>query len=136
MASTYFNLFVHSVIHAWRTVLMYKVSSSRSLIPLFHIPPNETSSPFIFKGDEFIHHSLVCSCLKTGSGFPVVTYFACDSTKYLRENVLSYTLFNLKVGKLILVTCDLAFLCASGTSWDSYLKNIFISLILLLLYNK
>lgn len=85
---------------------MYKVSSSRLLIPLFHIPPNETSSPFIFKGDEFIHHSLVCSCLKTGSGFP----------KYLRENFLSYTLFNLKVGKLILVTGDLAFLCASGTS--------------------
>lgn len=84
--------------------------------PFISHSSNETSSPFIFKGDEFIHHSLVCSCLKTGSGFPVVTYFACDSTKYLRENVLSYTLFNLKVRKLILVTGDLAFLCASGTS--------------------
>ena len=76
---------------------------------------------------------LVCSCLKTGSGFPVVTYFACDLMKYLGENVLSYTLFNLKVRKLILVVGDLTFLCASRTSWDSYLKNIFI---LLLLYNK
>ena len=77
---------------------------------------------------------LVCSCLKTGSGFPVVTYFACDLMKYLGKNVLSYTLFNLKVRKLILVVGDLTFLCASRTSWDSYLKNIFI--LLLLLYNK
>lgn len=135
MASTYFNLFLHSVIHAWRTVLMYKVSSSRLLIPLCHIPSNETSSPFIFQGNKFIHHSLVCSCLNTGSGFSVVTYFACDLMKYLGQNVLSYTLFDLKVRKLILVVGDLTFLCASRTSWDSYLKNIFI-LLLLLLYNK
>ena len=78
---------------------------------------------------------LVCSCLKTGSGFPVVTYFARDLMKYLGKNVLSYTLFNLKVRKLTLVVGDLTFLCASRTSWDSYLKNIFI-LLLLLLYNK
>ena len=92
---------------------MYKVSSSRLLIPLCHIPSNETSSPFIFQGNKFIHHSLVCSCLNTGSGFSVVTYFACDLTKYL---VLSYTLFDLKVRKLILVVGDLTFLCASRTS--------------------
>lgn len=92
---------------------MYKVSSSRLLIPLFHIPPMRLQALLYSKVTNLF---IIALFVQTGSGFPVVTYFACDSTKYLRENVLSYTLFNLKVRKLILVTGDLAFLCASGTS--------------------